>query len=108
MNRPGHASRLAELLRGRMPADRDGDVYLTPIDAIDAIEEAMRLGESEHGDRWRTRTVLHHVKKSIGHALSAGPHGNHIDHDSGHPHLVLAATRMVLAVAVSFQPREPQ
>lgn len=76
---------------------------LTPADAIEAIEAAMSMGEEEHGDRWRTRPVLHHVKKGLGHALSAGPRGDGIDADSGHPHLVLAATRMVLAVAVFLQ-----
>ncbi len=73
---------------------------LTPQSAIEAIEAAMQAGEEEHGDRWRTRTVLHHMKKGSGHALAAGPAGVAVDEDSGHPHLVLAAARFALAVAV--------
>ncbi|CAB4906159.1 unannotated protein [freshwater metagenome] len=106
MTGPGHASNLMQTLQGRRHAAGPDGPILTPIDAVDAIEAAMAMGEEEHGERWRKRPVLHHVKKGLGHALSAGPRGDGIDDDSGHPHLVLAATRMVLAVAVYLASRE--
>lgn len=78
-----------------------------PLDALVAMEDAMWAGQAEHGDRWRTRSVAHHVGKAMGHARRGlGP--TPIDADSGQPHLVLAATRMVLAVAVMRQDHAAQ
>jgi hypothetical protein len=106
MSSIGHASNLAQTLRGRRHRDGPDGPILSPLEAFDAIEAAMAMGEDEHGDRWRRRPALHHMKKGLGHALSAGPRGDGVDDDSGHPHLVLAATRMVLAVAVYLASRE--
>lgn len=99
--RPGHASAILQTLHGRRLAEARANI-LTPLDAIDAIEAAMQHNQGTHGERWRTRPALHHMKKGLGHALAAGPRGTNLDDDSGHPHLVLAATRLVLAVAVTL------
>lgn len=77
-------------------------VDLVPVAAVAAVRQVMADGQEEHGDRWRTRSVAHHVGKGMGHArraLGRTP----IDADSGHPHLVLAAARMLLAVAVLLE-----
>lgn len=72
---------------------------LLPADAVQLMEDTLQDGQAEHGDRWRTKSVAHHVGKGISHAIR-GLGLNPIDADSGRPHLVLAATRLVLAVAV--------
>lgn len=75
---------------------------LVPPNAVALIEQVLADGQEEHGDRWRTRPVVHHVGKAMGHgrrALGRTP----IDADSGHPHLALAAARMVLALAVHLE-----
>lgn len=72
---------------------------LLPADALKAMNEAMNLNQADHGDRWRTRSVAHHVGKGMGHAARAMSR-RPIDADSGLPHLTLAATRLVLALAV--------
>jgi hypothetical protein len=86
-------------------ARRGRAVSLVPATAVAAIEEAMLAGQDEHGDRWRTRSVAHHVGKGMGHArraLGRTP----IDADTGLPHLSLAAARMALALAVYLAERD--
>jgi hypothetical protein len=78
--------------------------HLLPADVVQLMEDVLVAGQAEHGDRWRTKSVAHHVGKGCSHALRGlGP--NSIDADSGYPHLVLGATRMVLAVAVMLEQR---
>lgn len=72
---------------------------LLPANVVALMEDVLVAGQAEHGDRWRTRSAAHHVGKGCSHAIRGlGP--NPIDADSGYPHLVLGATRLVLAVAV--------
>jgi hypothetical protein len=83
---------------GRPP----GEGFLLPFEVLPYIEHTLKANQDGHGDRWRARSVAHHVGKAMGHGRRAlGP--TPIDEDSGMPHLVLAATRMVLAVAVMLE-----
>jgi len=84
------------------------NAQLIPPYAVAALETAMRCNQDSHGDRWRTRPIDHHVRKAIGHAGSAEPHGHALDDDTGLPHLTLAATRLVLAVGVLLDPTHRQ
>lgn len=77
---------------------------LTPRRALDAVEGAMQANAGTHGERWRTRSVMHHLLKGVSHAARAGVRGDALDED-GLPHLVLAATRLVLAVEVLLDAR---
>lgn len=68
--------------------------------ALLKVAQLLTDQEAEHdGDRWRTHDAGHHLDCALRHLL-AHQAGDTID-KSGHPHLVHAAARLLMAVEQS-------
>ncbi len=86
---------------------------LVPTIGLQRVIAVMRAGEPEHGDRWKTRTVHHHLGAALRHV---GRHlsGQAYDHDLHqhgyglHSHLACAGARVLMALHLEATPESPE
>lgn len=99
-----YREQLLELIAAdRRLADSLPDSYLAPAIGVERVGAVMRAGAPEHGDRWKTRSVAHHLGAALRHV---GRHiaGQTYDHDlhaaghGKHSHLACAGARVLMAL----------
>lgn len=86
------------------PGERKARPGLVPADALLLVSQLMADGQDEHGDRWTRHDPDHHVDRALSHALLwLNREPGDFDTDSGYSHLVNAAARLLLAVALEHR-----